>query len=122
MAPSEENQRPSVSFANVQSATWPMTEKKAASLSNGLSNGNVVNGPNGVQPGLPDSGLGDSTRNVTNLTSPTMKSPTMKSPGGYSNVGDEDDIKDQSHRIRSWGPHQVASSGPQSRARAKIHT
>ena len=117
MAPSEDIRKPSVSFASGQSATWPLGEMKTANCSNGTSNGIGVKGLNGVHLGWSDSGPGDSTGNPNPLKSPSLKSPSL-----YSGVGDEDIPKDQSHRVQSWGPHQSAASGPQSRARANIHT
>lgn len=107
MSTSAENQRPSRAFGD-----------SLSNGTNGLNNGLGKNGVNGVHLGWSDSGLGASTPNLNDVP-PT---PPYRPDDPDVRLEKEDPSKVHSHKIPSWGPHQTAASGPQSKARAKIHT
>jgi len=106
MAVLDENQNPGFNGNGVDSTSTNGAQ--------GLSV-DIPKAQNGVHIGWSDSGLGQSTGSLS---------------GNYlhhSDDGDEirlhePDTPERSHRIPSWGPHRTDASGPQSKARAKIHT
>lgn len=94
-------------FVAESMATTTKTTKSSVSFTNGHTEIPTTNGTNGINLKSSDSGLGSSigALNGTDL-----------------HTHEEIPLKEKSHRIQSFGPHQTAASGPQSKAHANIRT